>query len=1132
MKPRIVAVLLLAVCLPVAALTSFAQETPSAPAAQQAPPPAPAPVMGAISGTVKAGSTPLPGVSITAANSLTGRKVFTSTDADGKYTLQVRGKGRYVIKAELPAFATATKEAVVNETATTHTIDLEMMLFSRAQAQAAQQQQQQQQALSALAGGGRGFQSLGLTQGEGMAEAGGAAAAGGAGMSGGGEQMGALPMGADTATESVSIAGNMGRTESLGFDADAMQDRMQEMRERMERGDMSMMGGGVGGPGIIMMGGPMGGGPPMGGGGGGNVVMIGPGGGGGGGRGGRGGRGFNINQPHGMLSYNIGSSALDARPYSLTGQQSAKPDYTQHRIMATVGGPLNIPKIYKGGTRTFYFLNYFANIAANPFDVFSTVPTALERAGDFSQTRYRSGPNAGQLVTIYDPQTGTPFANGQIPAARINAAAAGLLRFFPLANQGDQIQNYRRVTSSDQLAHNFNVRLIHNLASGGAQGAGNPMAALMGGRNSINFGFNYRTSENDIRNFSPELGGTLKGNGMNVNLGWVKAIGKVTNRLTFNFNHNETRNRNLYAGVEDIEGNLGITGVSTDPNDWGAPTLSFTNFSSIRDLNPTRRTDDSFMIGDSASLRWKRHNFRFGGDYRRTQLSLRSNPNPRGTFTFTGFSTAQGGGTGYDFADFLLGLPQQTSLQFGANGYLFSSNNYSFFFQDDWRVHSKLTLNLGLRYEYIGPLTESEDRLVNLDAASDFSAVAAVFPEGTGPFTGSYPRSLVDPDRNNWAPRVGLAWNPIAKTVVRAGYGINYNVGAYSNFVQQLAFQPPFSNTSTNVRSTTTPLTLQNGFPPLTGVLTNNYGVERDYRLGYVQTWNLSVQRELPWGLQLNAQYNGTKGTRLDMQRAPNRTPSGLRIPGVQAFLWQSSEAASIYHGGTLRLRKRMQKGISVGGSYTYSKSLDNASSIGGGGSVVAQNDLDLDAERGLSSFDQRHRGNIDYTIELPFGTNKRWLAQGNAAGKIFGDWTIQGNISARTGTPFTPRVVGAFTDVAAGVNGTLRANYTGAPIHLDDPSVGRFFNTAAFVAPPPGQFGNARRNSIIGPGGVTVDFALNKSVPLKDTYALNFRMQVSNLLNHANYSAIDTVVNSPSYGRVTSVGTMRRIQFNTQFRF
>lgn len=1124
MKQRTLAALSLLVCLLISpsAWAQAAAPTTTAPVTQApttlASVQVMGPVVGEITGSVKSGSTPLPGVSITAANTLTGRKVFTSTDLDGKYTLQVTGKGRYVIKAELPAFAAATKEVAVNEAAPRHVVDLEMMLYSRAQAAAAEQQSQQQQAINALAGSG--FQSLGLTQGEGMSE-GDFANSGTNGDAASGTGMPVAAMGGDAATESVSIAGNMGRTEGFGLDSDAMQDRIQEMRERMERGDMRLGEG----PGILMRGG---GGP----------IMM-----GGGGRGGgRGARGrFNVNQPHGMLSYNLGASPLDARPYSLTGQPAAKPSYAQHRIMGTIGGPLNIPTIYQGGMKTFYFLNYFANISTNPFDVFSTVPTAAERAGDFSSTVIRSGPNAGQPVVIYDPVTGLPFANNQIPGARINSAAAGLLRFYPEANQADSIQNYHRTTSSDSIAHNVNLRLIHNFAGGGQPG-GNPMAALMGGRNSLNFGFNYRTSASDINNFSPELGGTTHGNGMNVTATWVKGIKKINNRLSFNFNHNESRTQSLHAGVEDIEGNLGIAGVSTDPFDWGAPTLSFTNFSGIRDVNPARRVNDSWQLSDNASLRYRKHNLRFGGDYRRTRLELRSNPNPRGSFTFTGFSTAQtslvGGvpartpGTGYDFADFLLGLPQQTGLQFGANIYSFAGNNHSLFLQDDWRVHSKLTLNLGLRYEYVGPLTEANNRLVNLDAAGGFTAVAPVFPDGTGIFSGAFPKSLVNPDRNNFAPRAGLAWSPLTKTVIRAGYGVNYNVGAYASFVQQLAFQPPFSNTSTNVTSVATPLTLQNGFPPTTGLLTNNFGVDRDYRLGYVQNWNLDVQRELTPGLVLNVSYNGAKGTALDMQRAPNRTPTGLRIPGVQAFLWQSSEGASILHSGRLRLRKRMQKGISIGGSYTYSKSIDNASSIGGGATVVAQNDLDLAAERGLSSFDQRHRAHINYTIELPFGTNKRWLSSGDAAAIVFGDWTIQGGMNARSGSPFTPRVIGSFADVAGGVNGTLRANVTGQPVALDGPTVRLFFNTGAFVAPPGGQFGNARRNSIIGPGAVTFDLSLNKNIPLKDTRAFDFRFQVNNLLNHANYTSIDTVVNSPSFGRVVSVGTMRRIQFNTRFRF
>ena len=216
----------------------------------------------------------------------------------------------------------------------------------------------------------------------------------------------------------------------------------------------------------------------------------------------------------------------------------------------------------------------------------------------------------------------------------------------------------------------------------------------------------------------------------------------------------------------------------------------------------------------------------------------------------------------------------------------------------------------------------------------------------------------------------------------------------------------PFDVTQTNIGTVTSPLLLQNAFsgvPP--NATTNNYGVARNYRLGYVQIWNLDIQRELTRTMVLNLDYNGSKGTHLDMLRAPNRLPGGgLRIAGVQPFLWETSDADSIMHGGTVRLRKRMSSGLSIGGSYTYSKSIDNASSIGGGAVVVAQNDLDLAAERGLSSFDQRHRLTADYVYEFPFGTNKRWLSTTTLASRIFGDWQWSGNLSFATGLPFTNR--------------------------------------------------------------------------------------------------------------------------------
>jgi len=346
-----------------------------------------------------------------------------------------------------------------------------------------------------------------------------------------------------------------------------------------------------------------------------------------------------------------------------------------------------------------------------------------------------------------------------------------------------------------------------------------------------------------------------------------------------------------------------------------------------------------------------------------------------------------------------------------------------------------------------------------------------------------------------------------------------------------LALQPPFSFTQTNIFPAE-PITLASGFPPITTQLENNYGVDPDYRLGYVQLWNVNVQRELPWDLLLNVGYTGSKGTALDIVRAPNRGPSGLRIPGVEPFLFETSQGDSILHAGTVSLRRRFKGGFSLGGNYTYSKSIDNASSIGGGAVVVAQNDLDLAAERGLSSFDQRHKLTGNFIIDFPFGEGRKWITKPGATRQFLGDWEWSGSFTFATGTPFTARVLGSFAQVAQGVNGTLRADHLGGPIQSSDPTILQWFNTSVFAAPPAGQFGDAGRNTIIGPGSAVVNMALAKTFPMKDLYAFEVRLEANNVFNTPQFTTIDTVVNSPTFGQVIGVGNMRQMQVTTRFRF
>ena len=268
----------------------------------------------------------------------------------------------------------------------------------------------------------------------------------------------------------------------------------------------------------------------------------------------------------------------------------------------------------------------------------------------------------------------------------------------------------------------------------------------------------------------------------------------------------------------------------------------------------------------------------------------------------------------------------------------------------------------------------------------------------------------------------------LQNTVLRGGYGINYNTSAYQNMVQDLAFQPPFSITQTNVSSPSSPLTLANGFPtPPPGSINNNYGVNPFYRMGYVQIWNLDLQQEITRTLILNMDYTGTKGTDLDILEAPNRTPTGIRIPGVAPFYWTNSVGDSSANAASIRVRKRLATGVSLGGTFTWSKALDDASTIGAGtalisptGAVVgqvsvAQNPFDLSAERGLSSFNQEFKFTGDWLWEIPAGKGRRWFASPGVAQDFLGNWQWSGDWTIASGFPFT-RELSAHTPTSTAV--------------------------------------------------------------------------------------------------------------------
>jgi hypothetical protein len=821
---------------------------------------------------------------------------------------------------------------------------------------------------------------------------------------------------------------------------------------------------------------------------------------------------------------------VDARSYSLTGQVLPKPSYDQTRFGVTLGGGLNIPKVIHND-KTFLFFSYYATRAKNPFTATDTVPTPLERSGDFSESAVRGTP-----VTIFDPTTGAPFPNNQIPAFRQNPAALGLLSFIPLPNQPGAVQNYQFVTSTPQNTDNLGLRVNRTL---------NKTDRI---DSNLNIQRRKQGSEQDF-GFQDHVTGL----GFSFVLGWTHNITPHTVnslRWTFSRNRNETDPFFAYnSAVEAQVAPLGIMGVSNSPINYGPPNLSFTNYGSLTDASPVLIRNQTSSLGEGIQLTAGKHNVSFGGDFRRIQLNTLTDANARGTFSFSGLTTSEINAsgqplpnTGYDFADYLLGFPQSSSVRFGSSNTYFRGSVYDGYVTDDWRVLSTLTLIAGLRYEYFTPYTEKYGQIANLDIAPDFTGVAVVTPaQPDGPYSGKFPAALIDPEKNAFSPRFGFAWRPNnkGKMVIRGGYGIFYNGSVYNQFPSRLAAQPPFAQTASLTSGLDGVLTIENGFPTRpSDTISNTYAVDRYYRMGYAQTWNFNIQREFPHSIILEAGYLGTKGTRLDIQSIPNlaalgssQTSAQRQIGNAVGFTYESSDGDSIYHAAQVRLTRRLQRGMAVYATYTFSKSIDDASTIGGGGVTVAQNAYDISAERGLSSFNRPNTLALTYLLSSPVGKNTPIPLSG-WEGKLLEDWTLSGGVTAQSGLPFTARVLGNQSNTGGtGAVGAGRAESTGLP--LDAVAPGEFFNLLAFTLPPSGSLGDAGRNTIQGPGTFSLNLSLARTFKLKDDrHRIEARVDTTNVTNHPGVTGMGTVVNASNYGLATSMQAMRNISATIRLRF
>lgn len=913
-------------------------------------------------------------------------------------------------------------------------------------------------------------------------------------------------------------------------------------------GTLAMNGGfGPGGPGGPGFGGGPGGGG-FGGGPGGGGFGGGPGGGSGGrgGGGGGGGRFGNNNgnrrgpydgryasfgnrhrqQPPltGSIFANLENSALDAAPFSLNGRPEPKPSYSNLRFGANVGGPMVIPKLLHWPRASFY-ITYQGNLARNPFSQTGSVPTAAERAGDFS----------GISETIFNPLTNAPFPGNVIPTSLVNPAASALLKYYPLPMFSGLTENYELVTSVPSNTENVGFRLN----------------APLNNKDRLNFNVQYQNRNSKTEQlFGYQDESTGYGNSASV--GWSHSFApRVNNSATVAFSRNVTRVTPYFANGENIEGELGIAGTLQIPVDYGPPTLSFTNFASLTDSAPSNTTSQTTNFTDTFSWVFRRrHNFQFGFLYRRLQQNTTAYQNARGSFSFSGLLTSELNAngqpvqnTGFDFADYLLGLPQSSSLRYGTDKDYYRGWATGWYVQDDWRPSRGLSFNLGLRYEYFAPYTELYGHLANLVLNPEVTEVAVAVPGQPVPFYGSLPSSLVKPDLHAFSPRLGFAWRPGAKRdiVVRGGYSIFYSGSVYSQIASQMGAQPPFANTFSLTSSQANLLTLQQGFTtiiPSQNIL-NTFAINPDFKLPYAQTWSFAIQETLPHGFLLEEEYIGTKGTDLGVAEQPNRATQGssildaqdeLRIPEATSFNYETSVGNSIFHAGQARITRRFTRGISAVVLYTFSKSIDDVSSFNAIGGTTVQFINNLALERGLSSFDQRNRLSATFLLSSPVGVHGM-LRNGGWKTSALAGWTVTGTLTAANGTPLTALIGGNLSNTAGLANSAgLRAEATGLPISAaGDP----YFNLAAFTTPPTGEFGNAGRDTIPGPFQVGFNAALNRAFRFGESRRqLQFRLSTTNALNHVTITSFGTTVNSATYGLPTAASATRTVQLLLRFNF
>ncbi len=888
------------------------------------------------------------------------------------------------------------------------------------------------------------------------------------------------------------------------------------------------------------------------------------------------------NEIHGSAFEFLRNDNLDANNFFNNRNGVRRPEFKRHQFGGAAGGPIIKNK-------TFWFASYEGLAQRKGLATSGAVPTPAMLGGDFSELLTR-GMVIVDPLTCPDPPRGAtcqPFEGNIIPEDRIHPVAQHVISLNPwpapnVARSPLDGANWASAPKDVRDDHQFSVRVDHRFG---------PNDQLF-----FRYMFGQSDSDQPISGYTPlpTFGDTLRYRGQNVALSWTHTFGpRLLNELRLSFSRNNSVQHCVScpreAGFMEAFGIQALKGLS--PEDEGFPIFSFINFLSVGDSNyrPVVSNDMVEKFNDNLTFVTGKHTIVGGVDMQPYQVLGSEAPfSPHGQFGFDDRFT------GYDFSDFLLGYPGPDAARSLAKAKSYQLGQFmNAYIQDDWRLSSRFSLNMGLRWEYHRMPVDKRDTLVNFfplpgaplytprnavllvagdgaDAAcrnplnpGDLGLIACSDQRSQFGFTGRSARSLIKPDRFNWAPRFGFAFQPTGsdKLVIRAGYGLFFDLGNFNNI--HFTFNNPihapnqrsFAPTGEQPTFDLTNVFVAGGqAPPLSETFMSIY-VDPFFKQPYVHEWTLNIQSQLNPETAIEIGYVGTAGIKLgNLHLFANQPRPGLGDPQLRRpypdfgpILTVTSNANSNYNSLQTRLTRNFANGFSVLLGYTWSKGIntnEGDEGFGGGlGNVAPQNDLDLTAERGRSYTDHRHRFVMSYIYELPFGRGKKWLNQGGFVSGLFGGWQMSGVTFFQSGFPFSP---------ASGRNLANTATLNERPdrvcdgkLPVGERTVERWFDTqcftnefmeAALAAGQP-RFGNAGRNIMDEPGWQVWDINFYKDTQVTEKTKIQFRFEMYNAFNMAHFQRPNRTVGTSGYGQITAQpdignGSPRSIQFGLKFIF